>query len=285
MYNDDIMEAARHAPVVSNATIAALERQIELSGSHAVAVDHSWRAPARKRTSHGDEPEDYIPRDVPDLENQLSDSTDDDEQHAVSVSVDPALASLVANLGDASARLQSRQRAAHTLAQDLARKETFPIEQLEACSPVGALMELAEADDTSLTLQLVLSCLTNLSSTAPKLVAQCCPAVPELLLRSLNGAETDAALRSYALIAAYNLCHEETVMAALERAGAAPVVRGLAMHCVAGGDEAKHAAELQRALKRCSSSKRPSSARPSSAANILSRVSSFSRGRGRRGAD
>jgi len=187
--------------------------------------------------------------------------------------VDPALAALVHSLGDTGGGIMPRQQAAHTLARQMAQVPSpWGASEIERCSPLGPLLELATDDDSSLTMQLVLSCLTNLATLSSRLLAET-TGVAELLLRALQGGEADAGMRSYSLVTAYNLSNEESVMSHLERAGAAAVVRALAPHC--SGDGAKHATEVLRALKRAAPK------RPSSAARVISRVSSFSRGRGR----
>ena len=312
MAENDLMSAAQRGRYVSDATIAALEQQIQLSKSHSPSActppyaryyeahDSSRPQPDLNLEIAASEEEEedchagLVPRSPCDTRRtrlalatpacrsgttspvlNSSDCNTPDSQEAPDA--DPALASLVEALGDSAAHLQSRQRAAHTLARDLAgAPPAYSAHQLTVCCPVAPLLALADHDESSLTAQLVLSCITNLATISSSLVAaESGPAVAGLLLRALRGGEVDAALRSYALTAANNLAHEEAVMAPLERAGASPIVRGLATHCFPGGDEAKHVALLMRALKRHTPK------RPSSAATVLSRVGSFSRGASR----
>jgi len=214
--------------------------------------------------------------DEPELAADVGTEPAISQMGAVARADDPNLAALTAcveQMGDPTLTLLARQRVAHALATDLAAA-TYSCDSLQLCSPVQTLLELAAVDDSSLTMQLVLSCITNLATKASSIVAAACPAVPQLLDRAIRRGQEDLALRSYALTAAYNLASEHAVMTELAQTGAAVVIRSFLPELFAGGDEHKFATEVLRQLRRAAPS------RPSSATRMLSRVSSFSRSRG-----
>ncbi|KAL1502934.1 hypothetical protein AB1Y20_011005 [Prymnesium parvum] len=326
---EDLLDAARRAPIISQITIDALESQIGATKSTIEPPEH-WHSESDSGSGSGSPMQAsgsppyalcYEPREVdPNVEapvpksinqedcglqcqaglvprspcdqrdhSSLRNSRDSSKENFHSVSVEiqknitteedeqrsaAELFSIIASLCNKSQALKYRQLAAHKLARDLARKPAaYTQSQLELYSPVRPVLALLAEDDSYLTRQLVLACLTNVASVAMHIIAAESPTVPEILLAVLRDGDADPALRAYGLAMAFNLSQDEGVMTWLERAGATPIVRNLASLCPPGGSEAKHSAEVLRVLRRYAPK------RPSSAAKVISRVSSFSRNR------
>ena len=135
-----------------------------------------------------------------------------------------AVARLVSGLHKQGNDLSTRQRAVHGLATMAAQAQSTPtmigglLTALTAHSPCAPLVQFAIESETlgdALSLQLVLSLAANLAfvGLAADLAAQ--PALPRLVARMVLACEADAALRPYALAAAFNLAFEVPVLSAL----------------------------------------------------------------------
>ncbi|KAL3927913.1 MAG: hypothetical protein SGPRY_002614 [Prymnesium sp.] len=324
--DEELLVEARRAPIISQATINALEEQIEQTKPGALMCgtilpppeclmgEQPEREPSEDQPAGGNgepdralsspsseashdenseseanvpnvpahlspSPKRFLSRRskceaYPPVEDQFQMAAHEDIQDAAAAA-EAELIEIRSTLSNSSVDLPHRQICAHKLARELARKPpTFSAEQLEMHSPVPHLLGLLEEDNSSLTRQLILACLTNMASVSLKLIATECPAVPNFLLSALRDAEGDPALRTYALAMAFNLSRAENVMLSLARGGAVPIVRNLQLNFVGPGTkEAMYAADTLRGMKKHEQK------RPSNAARVLSRVSSFSRSR------
>jgi len=168
-----------------------------------------------------------------------------------------------------SQSMEVRQRGAHALASALAVGE-IDADILQRRSPMPALIALAnEADGCALTLQLVLSCITNISSIvgAAPVVNAAPEAAPALLIKVLEASQDRKDLRGYALAATFNLSSEEKVLEALDNARAENLLRTLAQG--ESPEAAKHAMDTIKRLRhhgRAASSRSGSArSRPNSA--------------------
>jgi len=128
-----------------------------------------------------------------------------------------------------------RQRGAFTLAsllsssreskELLASAEAHLTEQ----SPLPALLQLAAeaegaADYDAVTVQLVLSCIANLSYVGMTLQMVNQQGLCQLVVRALLQGKENEAMMQFALPAAYNLSSESVMLQALEYGGASPVL-------------------------------------------------------------
>ena len=159
-------------------------------------------------------------------------------QDAESIERAAAVARLVACLRKQGNDLGTRQSAVHSLATMAAQAQSSPamigglLTALTAHSPCSPLAQFAIESETlgdALSLQLVLSLVANLAfvGLAADLAAQL--QLPRLVARMVLACDADAALRPYALAAAYNLAYEEPVLSALldEREALLPLLEAL----------------------------------------------------------
>mmetsp|Transcript_10645 Transcript_10645/g.23134 ORF Transcript_10645/g.23134 Transcript_10645/m.23134 type:complete len:338 (-) Transcript_10645:317-1330(-) len=212
-------------------------------------------------------------REAPNISNDHESHADDEDRETLRAYL---------NQLEASQPLARRQKTAHALASDLASgKFNEKKSLLNENSPLGSLIALGtEAGASSLTMQLVLSCITNLASAvgvAP-MVALEPRALPAYLVSMLLVSREDGALRPYALAATFNLSTATEILGALHEAEGVQLLQQLAIGVDA--DSAKRVGIAIKQIQEFATQARKSArgpSRPSSAMRTLTRVASFGR--------